>query len=317
MACKECGKTNCACGKDRCSSPAAIQINNTETVLFRKVLIPASMGDETTNPPVPGAFCNALVVYEATGAAFLYSSDGIPTFLAEKGDKGDKGDTGEPGPQGPQGIQGERGPQGPQGETGPQGPQGEQGPQGPAGEDGAGIEIAGTVATYANLPTNLTPADEGKGYYVEDEGRLYIWNGTMFPADGDGVHIQGPQGPQGIQGPQGLPGATGPQGPQGDTGPQGPVGPQGIQGVQGETGPQGPQGNDGFSPTATVTQTSTGATISITDAQGTTTATVNNGQDAPTYSAGTGIDISANDVISIDQADFSQMLPHGAIEFLL
>lgn len=81
MACKECGKTNCTCGKDHCSSPAAIQINNTETVLFHKVLIPASMGDETTNPPVPGAFCNELVYYEATGATFLYSSDGIPTRI--------------------------------------------------------------------------------------------------------------------------------------------------------------------------------------------------------------------------------------------
>lgn len=81
MACKECGKTNCTCGKDHCSSPAAIQINNTETVLFRKVSIPAAAGDETTNPPKPGAFCNALVFYEATGATFLYSSDGIPTRI--------------------------------------------------------------------------------------------------------------------------------------------------------------------------------------------------------------------------------------------
>lgn len=81
MACKDCGKPNCTCGKDRCAPAAAIQINNTETVLFRKVSIPASAGDETTNPPKPGAFCNALVYYEATGAAFLYSSDGIPTRI--------------------------------------------------------------------------------------------------------------------------------------------------------------------------------------------------------------------------------------------
>lgn len=81
MPCKNCGKPNCTCGKDRCSPAAAIQINNTETVLFRKVTIPASAGDETTNPPKPGAFCNALVYYEATGATFLYSSDGIPTRI--------------------------------------------------------------------------------------------------------------------------------------------------------------------------------------------------------------------------------------------
>ena len=310
MACKECGKTNCTCGKTNCAPAAAIQINNTETVLFRKVVIPASAGDETTNPPVPGAFCNALVYYEATGAAYLYSSDGIPTFLAEKGDKGDKGDTGEPGPQGPQGVQGEQGPIGPQGPVGPQGPQGEQGPQGPKGEDGAGIEITGSVATYADLPTNLTPADAGDGYYVEADGMLYIWNGTSFPADGDGVHIQGPQGPQGIQGPQGPQGPQGIQGVQGDTGPQGPQGPQGIQGIQGDTGPAGPagadgaDGADGFSPIATVTQTATGATISITDAQGTTTATVSNGQDAPVYTAGANIQIN-NGVISATDTTYS------------
>ena len=38
-------------------------------------------------------------------------------------------------------------------------------------------------------------------------------------------------------------------------------------------------GEDGFSPIATVTQTSTGATISITDKDGTTTATIVNGKD--------------------------------------
>lgn len=218
-------------------------------ILFRKVEIPASVGDETTNPPEPGLYRNVLLYYEATGNTYLYSSDGMPTKLPPKGDKGDQGE------QGPQGPTGPAGPQGPQGETGPQGIQGEQGPQGPAGEDGAGIEIAGTVATYANLPTNLGPDDEGKGYYVEDEGTLYIWNGTAFPADGDGVHIQGPQGPQGIQGVQG---------------------PQGIQGIQ---GPAGADGADGVSPTATVTQTATGATITITDAQGTTTADIRNGED--------------------------------------
>ena len=280
MACESCGKPNCNCGKDNCSTGAAVVIKNaTEYVNFRKVLIPASVGDETTNPPVNGAFRNVLVVYEATGATFLYSSDGVYTQLPEKGD------TGPAGPQGPAGPAGPAGPQGPQGETGPQGVQGEQGPQGPAGEDGAGIEIAGTVATYADLPTNLTPEDDGKGYYVESEGRLYIWNGTSFPADGDGVHIQGPQGPQGIQGVQGE---------------------QGPQGVQ---GPAGANGADGISPTATVTQTPTGATITITDAQGTTTANIRNGEDGNVPIAtttvpgkvmpdGTTITVDANGVIT-------------------
>ena len=152
-----------------------------------------------------------------------------------------------------------KGERGPQGEPGPQGP---QGPQGPKGEDGAGIEVSGSVSTYENLPTNLTPEDNGKGYYVEEDGKLYIWNGSSFPSKGNGVQIQGPQGPQGIQGEQG---------------------PQGIQ------GPAGSNGEDGFSPIATVTQTSTGATISITDSQGTTTANIANGSDANVPIATTSI----------------------------
>ncbi len=38
-------------------------------------------------------------------------------------------------------------------------------------------------------------------------------------------------------------------------------------------------GADGYSPTATVTQTDSGATITITDKNGTTTATITNGKD--------------------------------------
>ena len=99
----------------------------------------------------------------------------------------------------------------------------------------------------------------------------------------------GPQGPAGPQGIQGERGERGPQGERGQQGIQGPQGPQGIQGIPGErgpqgstgaTGPQGPQGPagqdgvDGFSPIATVTQEGLNAEISITDKDGTTTATV-------------------------------------------
>ena len=45
-------------------------------------------------------------------------------------------------------------------------------------------------------------------------------------------------------------------------------------------GEKGDTGASGFSPSATVTQTDTGATISITDASGTTTADIKNGSDA-------------------------------------
>lgn len=52
-------------------------------------------------------------------------------------------------------------------------------------------------------------------------------------------------------------------------------------------GAQGNPGTDGFSPTATVTQTQTGATISITDKTGTTTANIANGQDGSPGQPGT------------------------------
>lgn len=123
-------------------------------ILFRKVEIPASVGDETTNPPEPGLYRNVLLYYEATGNTYLYSSDGMPTKLPPKGDKGDKGDqgpTGPTGPAGPEGPQGERGQQGIQGE---QGPQGVQGIQGPAGADGAdGVSPSATVTQTATGAT--------------------------------------------------------------------------------------------------------------------------------------------------------------------
>ena len=68
--------------------------------------------------------------------------------------------------------------------------------------------------------------------------------------------------------------------PKGDKGDTGEAGPQGNPGANGTNGTNG---QDGFSPIATVTQTQSGATISITDKNGTTTANVTNGQDGEEY----------------------------------
>lgn len=65
----------------------------------------------------------------------------------------------------------------------------------------------------------------------------------------------------------------------GSPGPQGPAGADGAAGAPGPQGPAGQNGTDGFSPTASVQQTETGATITITDKNGTTTANVKNGKD--------------------------------------
>ena len=53
----------------------------------------------------------------------------------------------------------------------------------------------------------------------------------------------------------------------------------GAKGDKGDKGDTGAAGADGFSPTATVTQTAGGAVISITDKDGTTTETITNGKD--------------------------------------
>lgn len=128
---------------------------------------------------------------------------------------------------------------GPAGSQGPTGPQGDQGVAGPPGVDGAGVAIAGQVDTYADLPTSATPGD---GWLVDADGLLYVWTGTTFPTEGQGVEFRGPEGPIG---PQGTVGATGPQGAQGDPGPQGELGPKGDQGDPGPKGDQGDQGELG------------------------------------------------------------------------
>lgn len=74
------------------------------------------------------------------------------------------------------------------------------------GEDGSSVAIAGSVATYAALPTTLTAADAGDGYLVDADGKLYVWSGSSWPANGAGVAFRGPQGAQGIQG---VPGTRG------------------------------------------------------------------------------------------------------------
>lgn len=79
---------SCNCERPKTSfdnrfTGAVVEINNPEKlILFRKVVIPASMGDETMVPPVIGKYCNVLLEYEANGNIYLYSSDGIPTKLS-------------------------------------------------------------------------------------------------------------------------------------------------------------------------------------------------------------------------------------------
>lgn len=80
MTCNACG--DAPKKKDNSFTKAVVEINNPETlILFRKVVVPTSMGDEEAVPPAIGKYYNVLLVYEANNNAYLYSSDGIPTRL--------------------------------------------------------------------------------------------------------------------------------------------------------------------------------------------------------------------------------------------
>ena len=80
MVCDSCDKKpkNEACAFTK----ATVEINNPKQLeLFRKVIVPASMGDDIANPPVVGKYCNVILYYEANDQVYLYSSDGIPTRI--------------------------------------------------------------------------------------------------------------------------------------------------------------------------------------------------------------------------------------------
>ena len=71
------------CPKD-CNTPKVLEIHNHECpVLFHRVVVPAAMGDDETNPPRNGQYRNVLLVYEANDHVYLFSSDGIPTFISD------------------------------------------------------------------------------------------------------------------------------------------------------------------------------------------------------------------------------------------
>ena len=76
--------SECNCKKDKCLSPAVLQINNHDCpTVFHKVTFPAAMGDDETNPPRNGQYRNVLLVYEANGHVYMFSSDGIPTLISD------------------------------------------------------------------------------------------------------------------------------------------------------------------------------------------------------------------------------------------
>lgn len=74
----------CDCEKDNHLTPQALEIHNHECpVLFHKVLVPAAIGDDIDNPPRNGQYRNVLLQYEANKHIYMFSSDGIPTYISD------------------------------------------------------------------------------------------------------------------------------------------------------------------------------------------------------------------------------------------
>lgn len=113
-------------------------------------------------------------------------------------------------------------------------------------------------------------AGEDGGYYtptVASDGTL-TW--TASKSDMPSVASASIKGPKGDKGDAGATGPEGPQGPKGD---------KGDTGAAGSNGKDGSAGADGVSPTVSVSKSGKVTTITITDKNGTKTATVNDGAD--------------------------------------
>ena len=168
----------------------------------------------------------------------------------------------------------------------------ERGPQGEKGDPGDTATI--TAGNAYSVPAGSNPSVINTGTSSDAVFDFYIPKGDT-----------GAQGPQGEQGIQGVPG------------PQGPKGEDGAPGATGPAGATGPKGDDGVSATITVGQTTTlpsGSSATVTNVGSTTAARLNFGipkgdkgdQGEPgndgrdgviQYTAGTGIEITAQNVI--------------------
>lgn len=70
----DCRKENCKCG-------------------MKRVFLATALGDDGEDSPIApknGAYCNAIVVYEANGHVYIYSTEGIPTLVESGGEELEK-----------------------------------------------------------------------------------------------------------------------------------------------------------------------------------------------------------------------------------
>ena len=224
-----------------------------------------------------------------------------------------------------------RGPQGIQGVEGPQGEQGIQGIQGPKGDPGEAFKVSKTYASVEAMQAGFAEDGLPNGSFViidtgnvEDPDNASLW----CKGDSAYVYIADLSGMAGIRGPEGPQGPEGPTGPKGDSFTGAFASIEGGNGtprvdvtVEGEgqskslrfifhnlQGPKGDRGDDGVSPTARVEQTPTGATLTVTDGSGTTTAQLSNGKDGVRPKPGAGISVAEDGTTSVDLDGLRWML---------
>lgn len=141
-------------------------------------------------------------------------------------------------------------------------------------ENFVAMERALTTAT--NQATTATKRANDISTDLEAKREADYWRGAKGDKGDKGD--TGAKGDKGEQGVQGLKGDKGEQGEQGVQGLKGERGEKGDQGERGLQGVQGVKGDDGVSPTVSTSKTGKVTTIEITDAKGTHTATVNDGE---------------------------------------
>lgn len=150
-------------------------------------------------------------------------------------------------------------------------------------QDGKSTEI--TLTLYEQLVNRIEwgnalgidhiAIDESK----EDGGTNRV---TFYFTDGTSQYFDTLNGSKGSDGKDGEQGLKGDKGDKGDTGAQGERGEQGLKGdtgAQGEKGADGKDGQDGYSPTVSVSKVDKTTTVTITDKDGTKTATIEDGSD--------------------------------------
>ncbi len=161
---------------------------------------------------------------------------GLPGVQGLQGPPGADGADGPAGPTGLNGSNGSPGSQGIQGIQGPAGVKGDQGSQGPRGDTGdRGVDgnsfaisfLVDDIALLTGYPTDWAFDDPTTGQFalsnlndpeLEEDSKLFCFNGTKWVEKGD------------LSGARGAPGAAGQDGTPGDPGQQGIQGPQGPPG---------------------------------------------------------------------------------------